>query len=70
MFKAISKAMFTLYGIVFFVGTKTLPGRASVHTCKNGDLGAISVTERNCAALISYLESHMSHRSSYYMYTG
>ena len=37
---------------------------------KNGDFGAISVTERSCASLISDLESHMSDRSSYYMYNG
>ena len=28
-------------------------GRASVHTHNNGDFGAISVTERSCAAPIS-----------------
>ena len=35
----------------------------------NGDISAISVTERRCAAPISYLESRVSDRSSYYMYT-
>ena len=43
----------------FFAGTKTIPDMASVHKInKNGDFGAISVTERSCAAL--KVESHIS----------
>ena len=34
---------------------------------KNGDFGAISVTERNCAARISKVESQISDRCSYYI---
>ena len=34
----------------FCAGTKTIPHRASVYTHKNSDFGAISVTERSCAA--------------------
>ena len=33
-------------------------------THKNGDFGAISVTERSCAALIFYAEGHISDRCS------
>ena len=33
---------------------------------KNGDFGAISATERSCAAPISKAESHVSDRCSYY----
>ena len=35
-------------------------------TLKKGDLGAISVTERSCAALVSKVKSHISDRCSYY----
>ena len=35
-------------------------------THKNGNFGAISVTERIFAALISKVESHLSYRCSYY----
>ena len=33
-------------------------------TCKNGDFGAISVTERNCTAPMSKVECHISDRFS------
>ena len=42
------KAMFTLYRIVFALTRKGFP-----FTHKNGVFGAISVTERSCAAPIS-----------------
>ena len=43
------------------------PARKSYHmglvfTHKNGDFGAISATERSCAAPISKVERHISHR--------
>ena len=41
------------FDISFWHGTKTIPGGVSVHTLKNGDFGAISVTERTYAARIS-----------------
>ena len=49
----------------FCAGMKTIPGRA-LFTHKNGDFGAVSVTERSCAAPISKLESRISDRCSYY----
>ena len=42
------KAMFTLYRIVF-----ALTRKGFLFTHKNGDFGAISVTEQSCAAPIS-----------------
>ena len=41
------------FNISFWHGTKTIPDGVSVHTLKNGDFGAISVTERTYAARIS-----------------
>ena len=49
----------------FCAGMKTIPGRA-LFTYKNGDFGAISVTERSRASLISKVKSHISYRCSYY----
>ena len=49
----------------FSAATKIIPDRASVHT-KNGCGGAISVTERSCAAPISKVASHVSDRCSHY----
>ena len=50
---------------------KVSPARKSyrighLFTLKKGDLGAISVTERSCAALVSKVKSHISDRCSYY----
>ena len=43
------------------VSTKTIPDRDCVHTqVKNGDFGAISITERSCTAPISKMEPHIS----------
>ena len=56
--------MFTLYWIVFAPAQK--PYRIGIlFTRKNGDFGAISVTERSCAALIPKEEHHISDRWSY-----
>ena len=38
-----SKPLFAYTGLTL---RKTIPNRASVHTHKNGDIGATSVTER------------------------
>ena len=48
----------------FCAGAETILYRASVHTHKNRDLGAISVTERSFAAPVSKVES-ISDRCSY-----
>ena len=37
---------------------KTIPDRAFLFTHRNGDFGAISVTDRSCSALISKVECH------------
>jgi len=42
-----------------YAGTKTIPDETFVHS-KSGDFGAISVTERSCAAPI--VERHLSDR--------
>jgi len=53
------KAMFTLYRIAFASVRK--PYREGLlFTHENGDFGAISLTERNCAAPISIVEYHIS----------
>ena len=39
-------------------GKKTIPDRTSVHTHRNDDFRAISVTERSCSAPISKVERH------------
>ena len=39
-------------------GKKTIPDRTSVHTYRNGDFRALSVTERSCVAPISKVERH------------
>ena len=50
----------------FCAGAKTIQDRASVHTWEQWFLfGAISVTERNCAALIYKVESYISDVCSY-----
>ena len=41
---------------------KTILDRDSGTIQKNGDLGAISVTERSCTTLISKVERHISDR--------
>ena len=43
-------------------GTKTIPDKASVHTLKNGDFGAISVTARRSAAPTFNMLRHISDR--------
>ena len=49
----------------FSAGTK--PYRIwLLFTHKNGDFGAISVTDGSCATPISKVESHISDRCSYY----
>ena len=56
--------MFTLYWIVFAPAQK--PYRIGIlFTHNNGDFGAISVTERSCAAPIPKVERHISDRCSY-----
>ena len=57
--------MYTLYRVAFAPARK--PYRLGLlFTHKNGDFGAISVTEQSCAALISKAESHISDWGSYY----
>ena len=53
--------MLTLYRIAFAPARKSYRIRI-LFTHKNGDFGAISVTERNYAAPISKVESHISDR--------
>ena len=53
--------MFTLYRMAFAQARKTLP-ESALFTLKNGDFGAISVTDRSCAASILKLERHISDR--------
>ena len=56
-----SKAVFTIYQIAFAPAKK--PYRIGLlFSHKNGDYGAISVTERGCAALISNVERHISNK--------
>ena len=50
--------MFTLNRIALVPA----PDGIDLFTQKNGDFGAISVTERLCAAPISEVESHLSDR--------
>ena len=52
-----TEALFTLYWLGFSPARKPC-----LFTHKNGDLGAISVTERCCAAPVSKEESHISDR--------
>ena len=47
------------FDISFWHGTKTIPDGVSVHTLKNGDFGAISVTERTHAARISKISKEI-----------
>ena len=59
------------YTAVSLLSEKVTPARKSyriehLFTLKKGDLGAISVTERSCAALVSKVKSHISDRCSYY----
>ena len=58
------KLIFTLYSIAFTPAQKQYR-RGLLFTHKNGDLGAISVKERSCAARISIVERHISDRCSY-----
>ena len=56
--------MFIPYWIAFAPALK--PYRIGfLFTHRNGDFGAISVTERSCSATISKAESHISGRCSY-----
>ena len=50
------KALFTPYRIAFWAGAKTIYRIGILFTHTNGDFGAISVTERSCAARISKVE--------------
>ena len=59
------KPIVTLYQVAFTPAQKQYR-RGILFTHKNGDLGAISVMERSCAAPISKVESQISDRSSYY----
>ena len=55
------KIVFTLYRISFAPARK--PHRIGLlFTLKNGDFGAISVTEGSCAATLSIEERHISDR--------
>ena len=57
--------VFTLYRIDFAQTQK--PCRMGIlFTHKNGDFGAISVTERSCPRVISKLESHILDKCSHY----
>ena len=57
--------MFTLYRITFVPARR--PYRIGLRfTHKNGDFRTISVTERNCSAPISKVESDISDRCLYY----
>ena len=60
-----SEAIVTLYQVAFTPAQK-LYWIGLLFTHENGDFGAISVTERCCAAPISKVESHISDRCSYY----
>ena len=58
-------------GYVYTIPIDFVPARKQdriglLFTHKNGDIGAISVTERSCAAPISKVESQISDRCSYY----
>ena len=57
--------MLTLYRTAFAPGRKPYRTLGLLFTHKNRDFGAISVlTERSCAAPISKVKSHISHRCS------
>ena len=58
--------LFKRYRIAFAPARKSYRITGLLFTHKKGDFGAISVTERSCAAPISKLESHISDRCSYY----
>ena len=60
-----SEAFVTLYQVAFTPAQKQY-WIGLLFTHKNGDLGAISVTERCCAAPVSKVESHISDRCPYY----
>ena len=51
---------------VAFAPARKLYRIVLLFTRKNGDFGAISVTERSCAASISKVESYISDRCSYH----
>ena len=57
--------MFTLYWIAFAPARKSYRTLGLLFTRNNGDFGAISVTERSCAAQFSKVESCISDRCSY-----
>ena len=59
-----SKALFAQYRTAFAQARKPY-WIGLLFTHKKGDLGAISVTVRSCAAPISKVESHISDRCSY-----
>ena len=56
--------MLTLYRMAFAPARKSC--RIGLLFTHNGDFGAISVTERSCAAPISKVKSHILDRCSYY----
>ena len=61
----LTQALFTLYRMSFAPVRKPYQkGLLFIH--KDGDFCAISVTERNCAATVTKVESHISDRCSYY----
>ena len=58
--------MITLYRTAF-ASVRTSYPMGLLFTHKNGEFGAISVTERNSAAPISKVKSHISDRCSCYI---
>ena len=60
------QAMFTLYQTAFTPLRKSYQIEL-LFTHKNGSGGAISLTERSCAAPISKVESQISKRCSHYI---
>ena len=63
--------MFTLYRINFAPARKSNENHTGydffdLFTHKNGDFGAISVTERSCASPIFKVERYISDRCTYY----
>ena len=61
----LTQALFTLYRMSFAPVRKPYQkGPLFIH--KDGDFGAICLTERNCASPVSKVESHISDRCSSY----
>lgn len=54
-----TEALFTLYWLGFTPARKLCLIR-HLFTHKDGDFGAISVTERSCSATVTKVESHIS----------